>query len=88
MQEHIFSAYDSIRCSPVAYYGLDRQRFINWNPFVDRPMTLVEALAESCDTYFYEIGNRFYERGSEGRVAYSSGAPFRVRYHERTRYRG
>ena len=31
-------------------------------------MTLPEALAESCDTYFYEIGNRFYERGSEGRV--------------------
>ncbi len=68
MQEHVFSAYDSIRCTPVAYYGLDRQRFINWNPFVDRPMTLVEALAESCDTYFYEIGNRFYERGTEGRV--------------------
>ncbi len=68
MQEHVFSAYDSIRCSPVAYYGLDRQKFINWNPFVDRAMTLVEALAESCDTYFYEIGNRFYERGSEGRV--------------------
>ncbi len=36
MQEHVFSAYDSIRCSPVAYYGLDRQKFINWNPFVDR----------------------------------------------------
>jgi penicillin-binding protein 2 len=31
-------------------------------------MTLPEALAESCDTYFYEIGNRFYERGSEGRI--------------------
>jgi penicillin-binding protein 2 len=68
MQEHVFSAYDSIQCSPVAYYGLDRQRFVNWNPYVDRPMTLVEALAESCDTYFYEIGNRFYERGAEGRV--------------------
>ena len=68
MQEHVFSAYDSIQCSPVAYYGLDRQKFVNWNPFVDRPMTLVEALAESCDTYFYEIGNRFYERGGEGRV--------------------
>ena len=27
-----------------------------------------EALAESCDTYFYEIGNRFYEGGSESRV--------------------
>jgi penicillin-binding protein 2 len=31
-------------------------------------MFLAEALAESCDTYFYEIGNRFYLRGSEGRV--------------------
>jgi penicillin-binding protein 2 len=68
MQEHVFSAYDSIQCSPVAYYGLDQQKFVNWNPFVDRPMTLPEALAESCDTYFYEIGNRFYERGGEGRV--------------------
>jgi penicillin-binding protein 2 len=68
MQEHVFSAYDSIRCSPVAYYGLDRQKFVNWNPYVDRPMTLVEALAESCDTYFYEIGNRFYEDGADGRT--------------------
>jgi penicillin-binding protein 2 len=68
MQEHVFSPYDSIQCTPVAYYGLDRQKFRNWNPYVDRPMRLDEALAESCDTYFYEIGNRFYERGGEGRV--------------------
>ena len=68
MQEHAFSAYSPLRCSPVAYYGLDRQRFRNWNPYVNRLMTLPEALAESCDTYFYEVGNRFYERGSEGRV--------------------
>ena len=68
MEEHVFSAYDSIQCTPFAYYGLDRQRFRNWNPYVNRPMTLPEALAESCDTYFYELGNRFYERGSEGQV--------------------
>jgi penicillin-binding protein 2 len=68
MQEHVFSAYDSLQCTPFAEYGLDKQRFRNWNPFVNRPMTLPEALAESCDTYFYEIGNRFYERGAEGRV--------------------
>jgi penicillin-binding protein 2 len=68
MQEHVFSAYDSIQCTPTAEYGLDRQRFRNWNPFVNRPMTLPEALAESCDTYFYEIGNRFYEGGAESRV--------------------
>jgi penicillin-binding protein 2 len=68
MQEHVFSAYDPLQCSPVAYYGLDRQKFTNWDPYVDTPMTLPEALAQSCDTYFDEIGNRFYERGTEGRV--------------------
>jgi penicillin-binding protein 2 len=68
MQEHMFSAYDSIQCTPSATYGLDKQVFRNWNPYVNRPMTLPEALAESCDTYFYEIGNRFYEAGSDGRV--------------------
>ena len=68
MQEHVFSAYDTIQCTPTAEYGLDRQVFRNWNPFVNRPMTLPEALAESCDTYFYEIGNEFYERGKEGRA--------------------
>jgi penicillin-binding protein 2 len=68
MQEHVFSAYDSIQCTPSATYGLDEQRFRNWNPYVNRPMTLPEALAESCDTYFYEIGNRFYEGGTESRV--------------------
>ena len=68
MQEHVFSAYESIQCTPTATYGLDEQRFRNWNPFVNRPMTLPEALAESCDTYFYDIGNRFYEGGSDSRV--------------------
>jgi penicillin-binding protein 2 len=68
MQEHVFSAYESLQCTPVAYYGLDRQKFRNWNPYTNRPMTLPVALAESCDTYFDEIGNRFYERGSEGRM--------------------
>jgi penicillin-binding protein 2 len=29
-------------------------------------MTLPTALAESCDTYFYELGNRFYSQGPEG----------------------
>ena len=68
MQEHVFSAYDSIQCTGSATYGLDKQVFRNWNPYVNRPMTLPEALAESCDTYFYEIGDRFYNGGSESRV--------------------
>jgi penicillin-binding protein 2 len=68
MQEHVFSPYDSIQCTGSATYGLDKQVFHNWDPYVNKPMTLPEALAESCDTYFYEIGNRFYEEGTEGRV--------------------
>ena len=68
MQEHVFSPYQSIQCTGSATYGLDKQVFRNWNPYVNRPMTLPEALAESCDTYFYEIGNRFYDGGSESRV--------------------
>lgn len=65
MQEHVFSAYDSIQCTPSATYGLDKHKFRNWNPYVNRPMTLPVALAESCDTYFYDIGNRFYEGGPD-----------------------
>jgi penicillin-binding protein 2 len=68
MQEHVVGAYDSLQCKPVAYYGLDKHAFRNWNPYTNRPMTVAEALAESCDTYFYEIGDRFYQRGSDGRV--------------------
>ena len=32
----------------------------NWDPNVDQGMNLTTALAYSCDTYFYELGNRFY----------------------------
>jgi penicillin-binding protein 2 len=64
MQEHLLSPYSSIQCTGSAKYGRDHQVFKNWDPFVNRPMTLPEALATSCDTYFYDVGNRFYERGS------------------------
>jgi penicillin-binding protein 2 len=60
MQESLLSPYQSIQCTPYSVYGNDRQRFNNWNPSVNEPMTLPTALAASCDTYFYEIGNRFY----------------------------
>ena len=88
MQEHVLSAYDSLQCTPTAEYGLDRQVFRNWNPYVNRPMTLPEALAESCDTYFYEIGNRFYERGSGGaRADAAVGTALRLRPADGPRHR-
>jgi penicillin-binding protein 2 len=68
MQEHLLSPYESVPCPPFAYYGRDKQKFRNWDPYVNHPMQLAEALARSCDTYFYEVGNRFYEGGDAGRV--------------------
>jgi penicillin-binding protein 2 len=61
MQEGLLSPYQAIQCTPVAYYGDDRQAFKNWNPYVNEAMTLPTALAASCDTYFYEIGYQFFE---------------------------
>jgi penicillin-binding protein 2 len=63
MQEHLLSPYESIQCTGQATYGKDKHVFKNWDPNVNQPMTLTTALAESCDTYFYAVGDRFYERG-------------------------
>ena len=53
---------------PTATYGLDEQVFRNWDPYVNHAITLPEALARSCDTYFYEVGYRFYLGGDKGRT--------------------
>ena len=41
---------------------VDGQVFKNWDPYANEPMTMTTALAASCDTYFYQLGLRFYER--------------------------
>ena len=63
ISDGLLSPYEYIQCQPYAEYGLDRLRFKNWNPFTNMPMTLTTALAQSCDTYFYDVGNRYYTRG-------------------------
>lgn len=68
MQEHLLSPYESIQCTGSATYGKDNHVFRNWDPSVNQPMVLTTALAESCDTYFYAVGNRFYERGDWSRL--------------------
>jgi penicillin-binding protein 2 len=67
MQEHRLAPYESIQCTPTATYGLDKFPFKNWDPYINKPMTLTEALARSCDTYFYEVGYRFYLGGDAAR---------------------
>lgn len=61
IEEGLLSPYQSIQCTPTRTYGRDEQVFKNWNPYVNEAMTLPTALAASCDTYFYEVGNSFYE---------------------------
>jgi penicillin-binding protein 2 len=41
---------------------IDGQTFMNWDPYKNEPMQLTTAIANSCDTYFYNVALRFYER--------------------------
>jgi penicillin-binding protein 2 len=58
MQEHLLNPYDLIPCTPT--FTAYKQVFHNWTPLIDTGMDLQTALAESCDTYFYEVGRRFF----------------------------
>ena len=58
MKQGILSPSESILCDSVfTYFG---QPFKNWDPNVDESIELPQALAQSCDTYFYRVGARFY----------------------------
>jgi penicillin-binding protein 2 len=48
-----------IQCDPS--FEVAGQTFSNWNPDYNQSITLVPAIAMSCDTYFYRLGMRFYE---------------------------
>jgi penicillin-binding protein 2 len=63
ISDGLLSPYEYIQCTPSAKYGLDEFEFKNWNPYTNMPMSLTTALSQSCDTYFYEVGNRYYTRG-------------------------
>jgi len=58
MQEHILQPFEPLACT--GEYEKNGQVFKNWDPFVSEAMTLTTALARSCDTYFYQVGYRFY----------------------------
>jgi len=67
LEERLVSPTEPLPCTGV-YHVYDRQgnvipggTFKNWDPFVSQQMTLPTALEASCDTYFYELGDRFYK---------------------------
>jgi penicillin-binding protein 2 len=63
LEEHVIEPYSTLPCTGV-YYSPDdnsHQPFHNWDPNVNQQMDLPTAIAASCDTYFYQLGNAFYE---------------------------
>jgi penicillin-binding protein 2 len=63
MQEHILQPFEPLSCT--GSYEKNGTTFKNWDPFVNEAMTLPTALARSCDTYFYQVGYRFYGMPSD-----------------------
>jgi penicillin-binding protein 2 len=62
MQERLLSPTEVIQCVGQIKAGEDQQVFRNWDPTKNEPMELTTAIANSCDTYFYEVALRAYER--------------------------
>ena len=63
MQEHLISPYAYLPCtgSYASTYDKALQHlFHNWDPNVNQQMDMPTALAYSCDTYFYQLGDLFY----------------------------
>ena len=62
IQEGFLTSDELIQCTGRRVVGQDQQVFMNWDPTKNEPMTLTTAIANSCDTYFYEVALRAYER--------------------------
>jgi penicillin-binding protein 2 len=60
MQEGLLRRDEYIQCTGEEV--IDGQTFANWDPYKNQAMTVSTALANSCDTFFYKVALRFYER--------------------------
>jgi penicillin-binding protein 2 len=58
MQEHLITPFTQLHCTPT--YTAYQQPFHNWTPNIDQWMDLRTAIAESCDTFFYQLGDDFF----------------------------
>jgi penicillin-binding protein 2 len=64
LEEQKVLPYESIPCTPsMTYVGENGVAYVfrNWDPFVNTAITMTTALSWSCDTYFYELGKRFFD---------------------------
>jgi penicillin-binding protein 2 len=63
LQEHLIKPYAFYPCTGTYKAPEDTSHhvFHNWDPYVNQGMDLPTALAYSCDTYFYRVGNTFWQ---------------------------
>ena len=68
MQEHLVSPYAYLPCTGTYHSPNDKanQVFHNWDPNVNQQMDMPTALAYSCDTYFYQLGDMFFSPKDRG----------------------
>jgi penicillin-binding protein 2 len=62
LEEHLISPYKLYPCTGTYVAPQDSSHHVwhNWDRFVDQGMDLPTAIARSCDTYFYGVGDGFY----------------------------
>jgi penicillin-binding protein 2 len=67
MQAHLVSPYAYLPCTGTYQSPNDKshQVFHNWDPNINQQMDLPTALAYSCDTYFYQLGDAFWSLPSD-----------------------
>jgi penicillin-binding protein 2 len=63
LEEHLIKPYAFYPCTGTYVAPEDNSHRVwhNWDRFVDQGMDLPTAIARSCDTYFYRVGNKFFE---------------------------
>jgi penicillin-binding protein 2 len=62
LEEHLVKPYAFYPCTGTYVSPQDNSHRVwhNWDRFVNQGMDLPTAIAQSCDTYFYRAGNKFY----------------------------
>jgi len=58
LEEHIITPNDSINCSGVFRLNERSREFKCWNPYGHKDIQLFNAIARSCNIYFYRVGLR------------------------------
>lgn len=58
LEEGLMLPHDTLNCPGYYEYGKQRRRFHCWKHSGHGAVTLVEAIAASCDVYFYKVGEK------------------------------